>query len=377
MKRTQLGGRSRSSFSWPLVIVVVLSVGVLVQCSDDTEQDFLDAALPDAGRADLQPPDANVPDMARSDMAVPDQLVPDKMVPDQQVPDQAVPDKMVSDKMVADQAVPDMKPSAPGTWVTIKAGTFQMGSPDGTGTQPKELCRSSDETQHQVTLTHKFEIQTTEVTQGQFTSLMGYSPSYFPSCGGTCPVEQVNWHEAAAYANALSAKAGKANCYACTGSGTSVTCSEATAYAGAKVYTCPGYRLPTEAEWEYAYRAGTTTAFYNGGITNCYGADSNANKIGWYSINSSSKTHPAGQKIPNAWGLSDMAGNVWEWCHDWYGTYPTTSVTDPLGTSGSYRVLRGGSWGCYPSYMRAAARYSFTPTSRYGNLGFRCARTKN
>ena len=244
-----------------------------------------------------------------------------------------------------------------------------MGSPSS------EKCRYSNEGQHQVTLTHKFEMMTTEVTQGQFTSLMGYSPSYFTSCGGTCPVEQVSWYEAAAYANALSTKMGKTACYACTGSGASVSCNEATAYAGAKIYTCPGYRLPTEAEWEYAYRAGSSTAFYNGGITSCSSVDPNLDKIGWYGENSSNKTHSVGQKTANAWGLYDMAGNVWEWCHDWYGTYPTSSVTDPVGTSGSYRVGRGGSWYYYAYDARAANRFVGSPGNRAFSLGFRLARS--
>ena len=267
----------------------------------------------------------------------------------------------------------------PGTWTTIPGGTFQMGSPSS------ESCRVSDETQHHVTLTHKFEIQATEVTQGQFTSLMGYSPSFFSSCGTTCPVEQVSWHEAAAYANALSSQKGKASCYACTGSGTSVSCTEASAYTGQKVYDCPGYRLPTEAEWEFAYRSGTSTAFYNGGITSCTSTDPNLDKIGWYWENSQVSnagnptgrgTHPVKGKMPNAWGLYDMAGNVWEWCHDWYGSYPSSSVTDPVGTTGSYRVNRGGSWYAWARNARAGNRYSFSRPGSSGNvLGFRLARS--
>ncbi len=343
----------------------------------------------DAGGADQQVPDQLVSDQLVSDQLVSDQLVSDQLVADQQVPDQLVADQLVSDQLVADQLVPDQlvvdqlvpdyavpdqttapdQAVVPGTWVTINAGTFQMGSPSS------EICRSNDETQHQVTLTHKFEIQSTEVTQAQFTSLMGYNPSNFSSCGGTCPLEKVNWYEAAAYANALSAQVGKAKCYKCTGSGKSVSCTEATAYAGKKVYTCPGYRLPTEAEWEYAYRAGTSTAFYNGGITFCSSKDANLEKIGWYYQNASSTTHPVGQKTPNTWGLYDMAGNVWEWCHDWYGSYPSSSVSDPVGPTGSSRVLRGGSWLNYPYFMRAARRNYNTPAYRNFRIGFRCTRT--
>ena len=309
--------------AWSVILVAALGLGIFVQCSDDN------AGQSDGGTGKN---DGNVK---------------------------------------ADGATgQDVGTVVPGTWVTIQAGTFQMGSPSS------ESCRHSNETQHQVTLTHKFYMQTTEVTQGQFTSLMGYSPSNFGSCGGSCPVETVNWYEAVAYANALSAQKGKAACYACTGSGKSVTCSEATAYAGKKVYTCPGYRLPTEAEWEFAYRAGTSTAFYNGGITSCSGKDPNLEKIGWYGKNSNSTTHPVGKKMANAWGLYDMAGNVWEWCHDGYKSdLGATALTDPV-FSGSSRVLRGGSWGGYPSLLRAAYRGGFTPTYRDDGIGFRCSRTK-
>jgi len=275
----------------------------------------------------------------------------------------------------------------PSTWKTILAGTFQMGSPTSPTPEP---CRNSDETPHQVTLSNKFEMQTTEVTQGQFNSLMGYKPAFFSpggggaKCGLNCPVEQVNWHEAVAYCSALSAKAKLNACYTCTGSGTSVKCQEAAAYSGQKVYACPGYRLPTEAEWEYAYRAGTSTAFYNGtnngsACTSCSTKDPNADSIGWYCYNSKNTTHPVGQKTPNAWGLYDMAGNVWEWCHDWgLSSYGSSAMTDPWGSaSGSYRVLRGGSWYYFPYSVRAAGRYSYSPTLRSYAFGFRCARTKN
>ena len=283
----------------------------------------------------------------------------------------------------------DIPVVAPGTWKTIQFGTFQMGSPT------TEMCRGTDETQHKVTLTRKFQILATEVTQGEFKGVMGYNPAHFPACGSVCPVENVSWHEAAAYANAMSKKAGLSACYACTGSGKSVSCQDAAAYDGNKIYTCPGYRLPTEAEWEYAYRAGTTTAFYNGGITSCYHAkDNTLDKIGWYSCNahvsysgcynhtrswcgsSCMGTNPVGRKQPNAWGLYDMAGNVGEWCHDWTAGYPSSSVTDPVGAKAWTRVVRGGSWKSGVKYARAADRQDgYNPKNPDMEAGFRLVKT--
>ena len=251
----------------------------------------------------------------------------------------------------------------------IPAGTFTMGSPS------TESCRGSDETQHKVTLSRGFKMSATEVPQGAFEALMGYNPSRFSDCGADCPVETVSWHEAAAYSNALSELDERTPCYSCSGSGTGVTCQEHGAFSGTKLYQCPGYRLPTEAEWEYAYRAGTTTAFYNGGISSCGGTDPNLDKIGWYRQNSGSETHPAGKMMANTWGLYDMAGNVWEWCHDWGTTYPTTGVTDPVGTSGSSRVFRGGGWDYDAGFCRAAVRFSYSPGGRFNSLGFRLARS--
>ena len=257
------------------------------------------------------------------------------------------------------------------TFCSIRAGPFKMGSPNS------DTCRYGNEPELlPVTLTRSFEIQTTEVTQDQFFLVMDYRPSSFSSCGGTCPVELVSWHEAAAYCNALSGQAGLTKCYTCSGSKASVTCQETAATKGKGIYTCTGYRLPTEAEWEYAYRSESTTAFYNGDISSCSGTDSNAGKIGWYSANSGTTTHPMGKKDPNKWGLYDMAGNVWEWCHDGYQSdLGDSALTDPVIT-GSSRVLRGGSWSNDPSRLRAAYRDLDAPTNRGSNLGFRCSRTR-
>jgi formylglycine-generating enzyme required for sulfatase activity len=257
---------------------------------------------------------------------------------------------------------------APGTFVTIPSGSFEMGSPAG------ELGRYTGETQHEVTLTHDFEILSTEVTQGEFEALMGYDPSGFGTCGSDCPVETVSWHEAAAYCNELSDGAGRSRCYECTGSGASVECSPAAAYA--TPYDCPGYRLPTEAEWEYAARAGTVTATYNGDldVTDC-SASTVLDSIAWYCGNSGDTTHPVGSLDSNDWGLFDMLGNVWEWCHDWYGGYGGAE-TDPWGPeAGSVRVGRGGSWIHVARFARAAGRFRSNPGSRGDLVGFRPVRS--
>ena len=222
------------------------------------------------------------------------------------------------------------------TFNLLLAGTFTMGSPSD------ELGRWDDETQHQVTLTQPFYMQTTEVTQAQWEAVMGSNPSYFSWCP-TCPVEKVSWNDVQSYITKMNLR----------GDGT--------------------YSLPTEAQWEYAARAGSTTAFYNGGITGAgCDYDQNLNAIGWYCYNSGSETHPVAGKAPNAWGLYDMSGNVYEWCQDWYGSYSASAVTDPQGPStGSYRVLRGGSWYGNAQYCRAAFRDYGRPGYGYYIIGFR------
>ena len=248
------------------------------------------------------------------------------------------------------------------TFVTIPSGSFTMGSP------PSELGRFPDEMdQHTMTLTRSFKMKTTEVTQGEWQSLMGNNPSNFSSCGANCPVEWVNWFEALAYANALSSAEGLAPCYTLTGctgtAGAGMTCTGVTVTgASGDPYACLGYRLPTEPEWEYAYRAGTMSAFYNGGITNNGCADPNLDAIGWYCGNGNFTTHPAGQKQANGWGLYDMSGNVEEWCWDWY----ETNVR---------RVVRGGGLVSWAHFNRAAYRNGsdFPDTRSY--IGFRLARS--
>jgi formylglycine-generating enzyme required for sulfatase activity len=210
--------------------------------------------------------------------------------------------------------------------VYVPGGSFLMGSPEN------ETGRDSDEGQHRVTV-QSFYIGKYEVTQSQWRAVMGSNPSYFK--GDNLPVENVSWNDAKDFCRRLSQMTGKE------------------------------YRLPTEAEWEYACRAKTTGA---------YAGDLDA--MAWYSKNSDSKTHSVGQKQPNAFGLYDMHGNVWEWCEDWYGSYPGGEVVDPMGPrSGSLRVDRGGGWGDGAVVCRSANRGNVAPGSRDGYLGFRLLRT--
>ena len=229
--------------------------------------------------------------------------------------------------------------------VLIPKGTFTMGSPI------EEEGADNDEEQHQVTIGKDYYLGVTEVTQGQYEKVMGTNPSYFQkrvirkSDSSMYPVEQVSWEDAVEFCKKLSdlpeeKKAGRV------------------------------YRLPTEAEWEYACRAGSKAAYSFGENSKTLGDYS------WFGDNSGSQTHPVGEKKPNAWGLYDMHGNVWEWCSDWYDEYPKGAVSDPSGPSeGSSRVLRGGSWFSGAASCRSAFRSGDDPSFRLsdGHYGFRVA----
>jgi formylglycine-generating enzyme required for sulfatase activity len=216
-------------------------------------------------------------------------------------------------------------------FVLIAAGTFRMGSHDG-GFYENPV--------HHVTISQPFYLGKYAVTQGQWDAVMGTNRGHFTGDPNR-PVVEVSWEKTQEFIQRLIAK---------VGSGI--------------------YRLPTEAEWEYACRAGSTTVY-------SFGDDPHQlDEYGWYSNNSGNQTHPVGQRKPNAWGLYDMHGNVWEWVQDWHGMYSPEPVTDPRGSSSdSYRALRGGSWFNDAGVCRSATRYRDRLWSHNDNYGFRLLRT--
>jgi formylglycine-generating enzyme required for sulfatase activity len=214
-------------------------------------------------------------------------------------------------------------------FVLIPAGTFLMGAAQGA---------ADERPVHQVTINRPFYLGRYPVTQTQWTTVMQTNPSGF--LGEQQPVENVSWEEIQQFLHRLNAKEGGAP-----------------------------YRLPTEAEWEYAARAGSTTAY-------CFGDDaSQLHEYAWYKANAGGKTHPVGQRKPNAWGLYDMHGNVWEWVQDWYGAYAAEAIGDPQGpSSGASRVRRGGSWSTGAESCRLARRDGMASGRLLASLGFRLLR---
>ena len=228
----------------------------------------------------------------------------------------------------------------------VPGGTFMMGCSAST----QYACSSSENPTHQVTLTNAFYMGRYEVTQAQWTAQMGSNPSQFQGASypdaASRPVERVSWNMIA---------------------------SGSTSFM-----SLTGLRLPTEAEWEYAYRAATTTAFHSyPAQPNGFNDDTLLGNIAWYDANAGSQTHAVGGKLANGLGLHDMSGNVYEWCQDWYGPYSSASVTNPTGpTTGSTRLLRGGYWGNASGYCRASKRGLNSPDGVGSNLfGFRVVRT--
>jgi formylglycine-generating enzyme required for sulfatase activity len=259
------------------------------------------------------------------------------------------------------------EPPLPPEMVMVAAGTFTMGSP------ADEAGRNTDELPHEVTLSEDLYVSRFEVTQAEWQRIMGWSEANF--AGLNRPVEEITWFDALTYCNRLSLQEGRTPVYSITVTGTvghHTTDASVTAD-----WEADGYRLLTEAEWEYACRAGSSTAFSNGGITSlgCSPLDPGLNQVGWYCGNAAGATHDTGGKAANAWGLADMHGNVWEWCWDRYGDYPAESVTDPRGpSSGSSRLIRGGGWLNYAQFCRSAYRGDYSPESHEAFIGVRIAR---
>jgi formylglycine-generating enzyme required for sulfatase activity len=223
-------------------------------------------------------------------------------------------------------------------FVAIEPGSFVMGSPI------REAGRNDDETAHRVTMTRRFFVGRREVTQTQWTMVMGQNPSHFKDCSH-CPVENVDFYEVASFITHLNAQS-----------------------------TSMRYRLPTEAEWEYVCRAGTQTPFTTGGhiTVDQANVDGRFPYAGSAATASYDKTRPAGSFAPNPWGLYDVHGNVWEWTNDWYGPYDSRADTDPKGPdAGTVRVIRGGSWRFDANSARCALRYTHSPQDKGSSLGFR------
>ena len=216
-------------------------------------------------------------------------------------------------------------------FVKIPAGSFMMGCSSG-----DSECHQEEKPSHKVVITRSFEIGKYQVTQADYEAVMGANPSFHE--GPNLPVEGVSWHDAQRFCEALNAKRDGHQ-----------------------------YCLPTEAEWEYAARAGDASPRYGPLV-----------EVAWFHDNSDGKTHPVGEKKPNAFGLYDTLGNVWEWVQDWYAAdyYGHSPQSDPKGPdSGEFRVSRGGSWrGIARGLARVSSRYSLKPSVRSIVIGFRCAR---
>ncbi len=235
--------------------------------------------------------------------------------------------------------------------ITIPAGTFLMGTKD-----TDHDWFSHSRPVHEVRL-DSFQLSVCEITQAQFEKVLGYNPSLMKG-DDSRPVDQVSWFDAAAFCNKLSELAGLMPCYDIRNR----TC----------IFSRNGFRLPTEAEWEYACRAGTNTKYYTGND------EGSLDRAGWYRTNSEGTTHSVGQKDPNTWGLFDMHGNIWEWCNDWQGNYKNYAKENPRGPNWGYsRVLRGGGWH-YPAVgCRSTYRHRAKPEYRLSTVGFRIARSFN
>ena len=246
--------------------------------------------------------------------------------------------------------------------ILVEAQTFEMGCTDGM----PYFCSVSSSWElpvHTVTLTNDYFIGETEVTQEQYELIMGTNPSAMVSCGSDCPVDNINWYMAAAYANAVSDAEGLEQCYSCSGSGSDVSCST----AWFDPYECEGYRLPMEAEWEAAARCGEDTQFAGSTVIE---------EVGWVMPESGSAPHPVATKEPNACGLYDMTGNALEWVEDGFNGYPDEAVIDPYPPVMIERAYRGGSWSNPSGSAHVSWRNGSFPGEGYSYNGLRLVRKR-
>ncbi len=267
------------------------------------------------------------------------------------------PEAAVVPATPATPVVPDAADEARFDWVRVPAGSYVRGCTPGQA----DLCHKSERPAHEVTVSYDLWVGRTEVTQGQYKAVMGDTPHTFEGCGADCPVETVSWFDAVRFANALSEKEGLEACYVVDG----------TTVSWPKGAACMGYRLPTEAEWEHAARGGQDLP---------YGHTASVDEAGWTVSNAGGRPHPAATLAPNAYGIHDMVGNVWEWTWDWKGKYSKKSVTDPTGPDAPSkkeprRMLRGGSWAMFTSVATVATRNSHAPNRADPNTGIRLVRT--
>ena len=248
--------------------------------------------------------------------------------------------------------IPSPRPK-PAGMVFVQGGSFAMGDVLGNSTQKDE------KPVHKVTVSPCYRGKY-EGTQAEGRRVTGKSPGKFS--GDNRPVEQVSWFDAVRYCNRRSRKEGLAPCYSTDGA--RIVCN----------FKANGYRLPTEAEWEYAAKGGMKGV--NKQRPYLFAGGNDVNSLAWYYGNSGFETHPVGGKSPNQLGLYDMSGNVYEWCWDWYGSYGSGDQQNPKGpASGTDRVFRGGSWFCSATSVRVSFRAHNTPAVRYDNFGFRVVRS--
>ncbi len=259
--------------------------------------------------------------------------------------------------------------AVPSGFVLVKAGSFIMGQ------AAEESEQDADVLQHTVVLTNDFLMAKYELSRADWKKFLDRDPSVFmyPSTNANLPADGITWYDAAEYCNARSTAEGLTPCYAIDKQRKdpnnkdpyddikwTVTCN----------FSAAGYRLPTEAEWEYAARGGQLGKGY------AFSGGSDPDKVAWHYNNTEKELQPVGQKAPNELGIYDMSGNAWEWCWDWYGEYPAKTVTDPAGvSSGDSRVMRGGGCGHYPAEARCINRDWNSPIGWVEYISFRLVRT--